>query len=81
MYWLHALLQAPVPRIEVIPATRMFVTLIQISNPAGAVGAALSEETKKELLKTFKSSEMEIINYGVTPIGIAVLKTLLRKGR
>lgn len=62
MYWLHTLLQAPVPRVEVIPATRMFVTLVEISNPAGAVGAGLSEETKKELLKTFKSSEMEMMH-------------------
>lgn len=38
-YWLHTLLQAPGPRVEVIPATRVFVTLIEISNPAGAVEA------------------------------------------
>lgn len=45
MYWLHTLLQAPIPRIEVIPATTVFVTLIQKSNPAGAVGGGLSEDT------------------------------------
>lgn len=51
-YWLRTLLLAPVPRREVIPATGLFVTLIQISNPGGALEAGLSEETKKEQLKS-----------------------------
>lgn len=57
MYWLCTLLQAPVPRVEVIPATRVFVTLTQISNPGSAV-----KETKKEQLKIVKSSEMVMVH-------------------
>lgn len=62
MYWLSTLLQTPVPGLEVIAAMRVFVALIEISNPGGAVGAGLSEETKKEQLKIFKSSEIKMMH-------------------
>lgn len=60
--WLSTLLQAPVPGVEVMAAPRVFVTLIKISNPGAAVGAGVSEETKKEQLKIFKSSEIKMMH-------------------